>query len=200
MTKMQITETNSDETIPQKRGIKDYPKYEENTFKERLREELQADKYRKYRYATRTDKKAILTAVDANGEPVGHTSFVQQYEVDPAEFTKIFKKNLKAFTGIKAAGQNVFNYIQSILKPGQDAIIFSIDKCKKFTGYNSPRDIYNGLTELIDAEIISRSEDFYIYYINPTVFFNGNRITYIKTYVQKPSKEDPNQLEINEIE
>ena len=183
---------------PEKKGVKDFIKYDENPYVEKLINELTAQTYKKYRYATRTDQKAILTAVDANGEAVGHTSFVRQYEVDPAQFTKVFNEHLKSFSGIKTAGLRVFNYIQATLKPGNDFVVISIEKARAFGNYKSARDVYAGLTELLSAEIIAKSEAFNIYYINPLVFFNGDRLTYIKTYVKKKKAQDPNQLELTE--
>ena len=71
------------------------------------------------------------------------------------------------------------------LKPNQDYFYFDLDECKEYTGYKSQQSVYNGLGGLISNEIIARGKKDYIYYINPMVFFNGNRIAFTKMYVKK---------------
>ena len=44
-----------------------------------------------------------------------------------------------------------------------------------------------GLTNLLQNEIIARGRHESLYFINPMVTFNGNRITFAKTYVKKKS-------------
>jgi hypothetical protein len=76
------------------------------------------------------------------------------------------------------------------LKPNQDMVLFDMDECKKYTKYKTSKPIYKGLAELIDSEIIARTKFEYMFYINPMIFFNGNRITFAESYVKKQSKDD----------
>jgi hypothetical protein len=51
------------------------------------------------------------------------------------------------------------------------------------------------LAELLAAEIIARSTASSLYFINPIVMFNGNRLTFAKTYVKKKlAAKDSSQL------
>lgn len=55
----------------------------------------------------------------------------------------------------------------------------------------------SGLAELLEASIIARSEESSLYFINPMVMFNGNRITFAKSYVRKQIiKNHPTQYEL----
>ena len=68
----------------------------------------------------------------------------------------------------------------------------------EYTKYSSKSSIFIGLGQLLKAEIIARGPSDSLYYINPLVVFNGNRVTYAKTYVKKIKKLDinPNQMDI----
>ena len=57
--------------------------------------------------------------------------------------------------------------------------------------------IYEGLAGLINAKIIARGYNEYTYFINPLVAFNGDRVSYVKTYVKKRKPEDKNQLSLS---
>lgn len=57
--------------------------------------------------------------------------------------------------------------------------------------------IYKGLAELITAEIIARGPNEYVWFINPMIVFNGDRVTFAKTYVKKKTKTiDDRQLSL----
>ena len=42
-----------------------------------------------------------------------------------------------------------------------------------------------GLAELVKAEIIARGPADNLWFINPLIVFNGDRVTFAKTYVRK---------------
>lgn len=71
----------------------------------------------------------------------------------------------------------------------------------KYTGYQSDTSVFKGLAMLLSSEIIARGKTDYIYFINPLIFFNGNRISFTKTYVKKQKKAeiDPSQQSLFEI-
>jgi hypothetical protein len=50
------------------------------------------------------------------------------------------------------------------------------------TGYKSKKTIFTGLSELLENKFIARGNHPYKYFINPTIFFNGDRITFLKQY------------------
>ena len=62
-------------------------------------------------------------------------------------------------------------------------------RCLGHTGYKTRGNILSGLAELLEANIIARSEDSSLYFINPAVMFNGSRLTFAKTYIKKQLKE-----------
>lgn len=175
--------------------LTNYPKNLDNPFMEEAIENIQGHVTKKYKNATNTGEKAILNAVDDNGEVLGHTSFVRQIEVDEEQFAKIYLSQFSSFWGLCSQAIRVFGYIMTKMIPGQDKIIFLIHECQEHTKYKGTASIYIGLGNLIENGIIARGPADTIYYINPMIFFNGNRVTFAKTYVKKrkPPKIDPNQ-------
>jgi hypothetical protein len=179
--------------------LTDYKKHLKNPFMEEAIERVQGKTVKKYRSASNTGEKAILQAFDPEtGEELGHTSFIRQIEVDEDKFAKIYLSNFSAFYDLGKQAIKVFGYIMTKLVIGQDMFIFLLDECKEHTGTKSKTVIYKGLAQLVEAEIIARGPADTIYHINPMVVFNGNRITFAKTYVKKRKKlDDPNQLKLD---
>jgi intergrase/recombinase len=74
-----------------------------------------------------------------------------------------------------------------------------MDECLEFTKYKAEKSCYIGLTDLVNSNIIARGPSETIYFINPMVAFNGDRVTFAKTFVKKRMKSkgiDPNQTSL----
>ena len=67
-------------------------------------------------------------------------------------------------------------------------IIFSQEDCLEYTKYSSKATVYKGLAELVKSEIIARGPADNLWFINPLIMFNGDRVTFAKQYVKKQSK------------
>lgn len=180
------------------RGISDFPKETENPFLPRVRDDVTIHTVKKYKLAGGTSMSAIQLTIDPKtGEQTGASTFMRRIEVDDKEFTKIFRSEVTRFFNVGKQGNRVFGYIQSILKPGTDRIFFDMDEVLKFTGYTGKNNVYLGLRQLIEAEIISRSKHDTVYYINAMIFFNGNRLAFMKEYVKVENDKIKNQLTID---
>jgi intergrase/recombinase len=164
-----------------------------NPFVEKAIDEINDNIVKKYRNATGTDQRAILQAYDPKtGELLGHTTFVRQIEVDEDQFAKVYLSQFRAFFDLGTQGIRVFGYIMNKLVIGQDLFIFILNDVMEYTKYTSKSSVFIGIGQLLKAEIIARGPSDSLYYINPLVVFNGNRVTYAKTYIKKIKK-----LEIN---
>lgn len=130
------------------------------------------------------DEKAILKAIDDNGAILGNTVFMRNKVVDSEQFAKFFFAGFKAFFDLKPASIKVFGYILKQLKPNQDSFRFYVDECCEETGYVKMT-VYRALGELCAAEIIARGKDERDYFINPMVVFNGDRVTFATTYINR---------------
>lgn len=176
--------------------LADFDKFETNPFVEKAIQEVKGHTVKKYKTASNTGEKAILQAVDDNGEILGHTSFIRQIEVDEDRFTKIYLSQFTAFFDLKTQGIRVFGYVMSKLIPKQDMFSFFMKEACEYTGYKGKESVYQGLAQLAAADIIARGPSDSHYFINPLVAFNGDRVTYAKTYVKKKKENNPNQLDI----
>lgn len=181
-------------------GLTEFQLNKENPFLKQAVEQVQNSIVKKYKTATKTDQKAILQAYDPNsGEVLGHTQFIRQIEVDEDQFAKLYLSNFSAFFDLKPQAIKVFGYILNQLIPNKDEFIFLTDECLEYTQYKSSTSVRIGLTSLLENEIIARGRADNLYFINPMVAFNGNRITFAKTYVKKQNKgkvTDPNQIDL----
>lgn len=164
----------------------DFEKNRENPFIKQAIEEVNKNVVKKYRSSTGTDRRAVLQAVDPDsGELLGHTSFIRQIEVDEEQFTKFYLSNFKAFYGLSEKAIRIFGYILTKLTPNKDEFMLIIEDCLSQTCYKTKPSIYAALAELIKADIIARGRTDTLFFINPMVVFNGNRVTFVKTYVKK---------------
>lgn len=167
-------------------NIRKFSKNYENPFLKQALEQINNNIVKKYKTATKTGQKAILQAFDpSTGEVLGHTQFIRQIEVDEEQFTKIYLSQFSSFWNLNTQAIKVFGYIMTKLIPKQDMFIFLLDECLSYTGYKNHRSIHQGISALLEAEIIARGPADTLYFINPMVAFNGDRVTFAKSYVKK---------------
>lgn len=177
------------------------PAYTENPFIEKAFEDIKIVK--KTQVIRSKNQSEISTIVSSEGEVQGYTQFLRFVEVDEAQFAKLYLSQFAAFWELSKPAIRVFGYILTCLKPKSDEFLFDMDECLEYTHYTQANSVYTALTNLIECKIIARTTRFYKFYINPLVVFNGDRVTFAKTYIKKKTKkiENPNQLSLmDEIE
>lgn len=165
--------------------LTDFQKNEENPFMKQAIEGIENHVVKKYKSSTGSDKKAVVAVADTDTGEVFKTSFIRQIEVDEEQFAKLYLANFAAFFNLSQSAIRVFGYILTCMKPKNDMIIFDRRKCLEYTQYKSDKAIYKGLAELVQSEIIARGPNEYNWFINPLIVFNGDRVSFTKTYVRK---------------
>ncbi|MSL25577.1 RepA protein [Escherichia coli] len=188
-----------------KKAVKltDFQKNEENPFMKQAIEGIENHVVKKYKSSTGSDKKAVVAVADTDTGEVFRTSFIRQIEVDEEQFAKLYLNNFAAFFDLSQAAIRVFGYIMTCMKPKNDMIMFILEDCLEYTKYTSKGTVYRGLAELVKAEIIARGINENLWFINPLIVFNGDRVSFTKTYVRKKSlstkkkaEEDERQLSL----
>lgn len=154
--------------------------YETNTKSPFIKELLEIEVSSRRRILAGKSPNMIVNS--DTGEVEGVQTFAVLEKVDKEQFTKVFRQGLMGMFGLSKAGIKVFSFIASIAKPNKDEVIFEVDQCKEFTGYKTHQPIMTGLSELIQNNFIARSTKHYRYFINPSMFFNGSRVAFIKMY------------------
>lgn len=139
--------------------------------------------------------------IDSDSQVKGHSLFARKVQVDKAKFMKVFMTGLSNWFDLSKAGIKVFAYVANQINPNRDTFDLDFDECKSFTGYKSDKMIFSGLAELMENKFIARGPNPYKYYINPTIFFNGDRLTFIEQYEveQKESTAEEAQESFKEL-
>lgn len=174
--------------------VRDFEEYQENPFMEKAIEEIKT--VRKTQVMRTGNRDEIQRIVNNDGEVEGYSAFMRFVEVDEEKFAKIYLNQFGAFWDLSKPAIRVFGYIISVLKPKYDNFFFDMKECMDYTKYTTEKSIFEGITALIDGGIIARSNKHYMYYINPLVVFNGNRVTFAKTYIKKKKLNPTNQISL----
>ncbi|MDZ5447978.1 hypothetical protein U2F26_35735, partial [Micromonospora sp. 4G57] len=77
--------------------------------------------------------------VDNDGSVKGHSLFARKVTVDKAKFMKVFMTGLSNWFDLSKAGIKVFAYVANQIEPNRDTFMFSLERCKNFTGYKSDK-------------------------------------------------------------
>ena len=131
------------------------------------------------------------------GDMKGTSVIMRNKETDSNTFVKVFIASYDKLSNLGKAGQKLAHYIISNLKPNDDKIYIHIPEVCEFCGWKARNQFYTALKELYKNELLAPSEKSGIYFINPNVLFNGDRLLLIQQY----TKIGSNQLELfKEIE
>lgn len=169
--------------------IRQYENFEVNPFAEKAIEEMQIVK--KQQIIRPTDKNELHIIVNGQtGEVEGQTMFMRFIEVDEQKFAKVYLSQFSAFFDLSKSAIKVFGYILTVIPPKKDSFYFIMEECLKYTGYSTEKSVFEGLASLIENNIIARSNNHVKYFINPLVVFNGDRVTFAKTYIKKRDEEN----------
>jgi hypothetical protein len=165
--------------------IRNFDKHHENPFIENTVQNFST----KTKRLIVGDPTRVIMARDT-GEITGQVAFINYIEVDDEKFVKMFTSEIKSLFNLSSAGIRVFGYVMNILRPNQDKIIIRTKECCKYAGYSSETPVRAGIGDLIKNGFLARTEYTEEYYINPMLFFNGNRVTFVKEYIRKNHQEE----------
>lgn len=176
------------------KSVKKYEVFKENPFVEKAIQDIKIVK--KTQVIRPKNKDEIQLIVSSGGDVEGHSAFMRYIEVDEEKFTKLYLSQFTSFWELSKSAIRVFGYIISILKPKQDEFFLEMNKCLEYTKYKHPKDVLSGISNLIECGIVARSDSHFKYFINPLVIFNGDRVTFAKTYIKKKKQVNHNQLNL----
>lgn len=181
--------TTKDKTQPtRKKGIVAYPK---NPFWEA----------QEVKVGSKMIKVAGGQHVTPEGESVAHSGIHVVRHVDETEFVKLYTSNVKAIFDLKPTSLKVLQYLMIKLQetPNADAIYLAwIGAEEYFSEENvkmSRRSFSRALLEMIEKGFIAESTQPNMFWFNPHLFFNGNRMAFIQEYRKKPKPVEPMKRE-----
>lgn len=174
------------------KSVKQHKVFKENPFIERAIDDIKI--IRKTQVVRSKNRDEIQMIVNSDGEVEGHTAFMKFVEVDEEQFAKVYLSQFTAFWELPKSAIRVFGFIINVLKPKKDEFYLEMGKCLEYTKYKHPKDVISGLSALMECEIIARSDSHFKFFINPLVVFNGDRVSFAKTYIKKKKQAAKDQL------
>lgn len=170
--------------------IKEAEEYDENPFLKRLNIPITP---RSNMYLKKDE--AIINLSDGELKNDVILTGKRKY-VDSEEFIKIFIKEMDAIFDLSKASQKVFAYMLSRVKYN-DILMLKIEECQKKIGYRSKGPIFKSVAELIQKEFIAKTPNQFVYWINPKLFYKGDRLVVMREYRKTKQKEiSPNQIDM----
>jgi hypothetical protein len=165
------------------KSVKKHEAFKENPFVEQAIQDIKI--IQKTQVVRSKNRDEIQLIVNSSGEVEGHTAFMKFVEVDEEQFAKVYLSQFTAFWDLSKPAIRVFGFIINVLKPKQDEFFLEMNKCLDYTKYKHPKDVLSGISALIECGIIARSDSHFKYFINPMVVFNGDRVSFAKTYIKR---------------
>lgn len=144
-------------------------------------------------------KKHITVAgghhVSDQGETFKHSGVHLVTEIDKEEFVKLYTKNMRIFFDLKPTTQKVLQVVLDAVQkaPNADCIYLHWMNVDEYMSINDSKiskgSFHNAMKELLEKKFIAESVQPHKFWINPHLFFNGDRMTFIREYRIKTEKE-----------
>ena len=135
--------------------------------------------------------------VGEGGEAVAHSGIHVVHKVDKEQFVKIYTKNVKAIFDLKPTTQRVLQFLIVELQktPNADAIYLAWMGAHEYFSEESLNvsrpSFQRALKELLAKGFIAESARPSMFWFNPNLMFNGDRMRFINEYqVKKPQDGD----------
>ena len=129
--------------------------------------------------------------ISDDGEEVQHSGVHVIKQVDESEFIKLYTGNIKTIFDLKPSTLKVLSYLMVELQqvPNADAIYLAWIGADEYFSENnisvSRTSFQRSLKELLLKGFIAESTRPNMFWFNPDLFFNGNRMTFIHEFRKK---------------
>lgn len=126
----------------------------------------------------------------------GQAEMVKAYEVDSDQFIKVFVATMMVFFEVENSGRKVLEYamLESSKNANKDRLYLHWEDCQRYhqitrgnTKGASRASFFNGIQELTAKQILARSDRVNLFWINPAIFWNGDRVTF-RTEMKKAAE------------
>lgn len=129
------------------------------------------------------------------GEVMAGTAVVVRKTVDEEHFVKVFAEGVKAAFDLSPSGFKVFQLVLKAAQTGAfgaDSIyLYFMDAVQDPELPVSQQTFHRGLKELLAKRFLAASQRPNIFWINPHLFFKGDRVAFITEYQKRPSSNKP---------
>jgi len=127
----------------------------------------------------------LMIVSEDTGERVGGAGFFHTQEVDKTQFLKLYVNGVKALTELTSAGTKVFEILYRTIQENKDKdkVFMAFDLVDQEVVKIARATFYRGMRELINKGFIAETTVSSLYFINPDYLFNGDRLSFIKTFI-----------------
>jgi len=139
-------------------------------------------------YYTQLTKSAILDMETGAYDPA-RLQIVKQVKADKEQFVKIYTTHLKAFFELSTSAFKLLQYVLFKIQTtgvSKDKIHLSLISAQNFfeeqNSKISSSTYYRATKELVEKLFIAETLESNFYFINPKLFFNGDRIDFITSF------------------
>lgn len=129
------------------------------------------------------------------GEITNVSAIYQRKFVDSERFAKVYLYGLSKTFGLSKTSLRVFQSILKLCEKDTDSIWLNFMTISKLDPELPERTFYRGLKELLSHEFVAYSDIPNKFWINPHLFFNGDRVKFITEYV----RASPEKIKFDEI-
>lgn len=145
-----------------------------------------------------TDSIAVSELTDAEGNKVGAELKIRTY-VDEEKFVKVMASCFSSAFELGSAGQKMLWYLLDAVSNGIRKDVVYMTHKQTMTVGNKPVKLgrttyYKGLNELKEVGFIADAEGPGLYFINPAMIFNGDRIRFVQEWVKGNPDVLPSEL------
>ena len=171
-------------------AIKDLPAHRSNPFMKVVSQ---------YRRGTKrtTVKGGKIVIDETTGEVDAAAEIVQIEEMDAEKFVKLYTADLRKFFSLRPASYRMLRVVLEQVQrtPNTDMVTLNVPLTVDFFERHNEKPpvrqtIYTALEEMIEKGFLARSEmHAEQYFINPALFFNGNRVRLVREYHIKRQHE-----------
>ncbi len=165
-----------------RRGL---PRYKSNPFLQNTSNNTRSGSRR-----ITTGKDRLLVINENTGEQLAGAGFFQWQEVDKTQFLKLYVNGVRAITELSSAGTKVFEILYRAMQEQKDTdtILMSYDIVDKTIVKIFITTYFKGMKELVEKNFIAETMIQNYYFINPDFIFNGDRLSFVKSYIKCESK------------
>jgi Firmicute plasmid replication protein (RepL) len=168
---------------------------------------LDTTEVRSKRKTTRALSRGSLIA-SQTGESVSDTALYSTKEVDEATFVKVFDAGIQAAFDLTGPAFKVFQLVLRLVASGRmqgDQILMHVSLATDPTSplKMSDKTFWRGMKELVEKRFIAAGTIPGSYWINPHLFFKGDRLLIVNEYIKQKAlakQKQPERPEIHELQ
>ncbi len=154
----------------------------------------------------RLDIDAEMYLTTTGGEILAGAEIRKVSMVDSDKFVKVFTNKIGLFFGLSMRAQKLLEVLMAQMSamPGGDRIYLNSTTVERYMADQGRKGLARAtyaraLDEMLEKGFIARSDQQHLYFINPAIFFNGDRIRFVEEFRRKKAERraDERQLALS---